>query len=82
MSPHTKAQLGRLLRLVVTTLAGSALVVNTISAWEVRYPVLSLIVAGLELAWREFMPVAPIPTVTAVQAPPEPPGPTAGGVGG
>jgi len=82
LSPHAKMQLGRLARLVVATLAGSALVVNTVQAWQVRYPVLGLIVAGLEMAWREFMPVAPVPTATAVPAPTEPPGPTAGGVGG
>lgn len=79
MSPHTRAQIGRLIRIVVTTLAGSALVVNTVAAWEVRYPLLGVIVAGLEVAWRELFPAVPVPTGTA---PAPPPGPTAGGVGG
>jgi len=79
VSAHTKMQLGRLVRLVVATLAGSALVVNTVQAWEVRYPILAVIVAGLEVAWREFMPVAPLPPGSPV--PETPPGPAAGGVG-
>jgi hypothetical protein len=79
LSPHARAQIGRLIRLVVTTLAGSALVVNTIAAWEVRYPLLGIIVAGLEVAWRELFPAVPVPTSTA----PEPPlSPASGGDGG
>lgn len=75
MSPHTKAQIGRLIRLVVTTLAGSALVVNTVTAWEVRYPLLGIIVAGLEVAWREFAPTVPLSAVA-------PPASEPGGDGG
>jgi len=81
VSPHTKAQIGRLVRLVVTTLASSALIVNTVSAWEVRYPLIGVLVGLLEVAWREFMPVVPLPIVTAIPAPPvtdrQPPGPPA-----
>lgn len=77
-SPHTKMQIGRLVRLVVTTLAGSALIVNTVNAWEVRYPLLGVLIGLVEVAWREYMPVAPVPAPPAL-APPEPP---SGGVGG
>lgn len=83
MSPHGKAQLGRLVRLAVITLASSAFIVNMIKTWEVRYPLLAVLVGMLEVAYREFIPVTPLPSVTSVPAPKDPPvAPPQGGGGG
>jgi hypothetical protein len=72
VSAQQKAQLGRVVRLLVFTLASSAVVVNVVSAWEVRYPLLGVAVGALEAMYRTAVPT--VPAVTAVLAPAPGPG--------
>lgn len=63
-------QLGRVVRLVVFTLAGAAASVPLLSAWEARYPAIGAIVGALEALYRTAVPTQPAPKVTAVLADP------------
>jgi hypothetical protein len=76
-------QLGRVVRLVVFTLAGAAASVPLLGAWEARYPAIGAIVGVLEALYRTAVPTQPAPKVTAVLADPttttDPAPPTAKG---
>lgn len=79
MSAHTKAQLGRWLRLVIFTVVSAAVAVPAVQAAEVRYPLMGAILGALEVAYRSFYPTQPLPFVTSQPArptetdPPTPP---------
>lgn len=65
-------QTGRIVRLVVFTLASSAAVVPLLSAWEARYPVIGAVIGVLEALYRTAVPTQPAPVVSAVPADPPP----------
>lgn len=68
-------QAGRVVRLVVFTVLGSAAAVPLLSAWEARYPAIGVVVGVLEALYRTAVPTQPAPTVAAVPAPPADPTP-------
>lgn len=70
MNAAGKAQIGRVLRLVLFTLFSSAIVVNLVNAWAVRYPMIGLALGLLEATYRTAVPTVPAPSVAAVLAPP------------
>lgn len=74
-------QVGRIVRLVVFTLAGSAAVAPLLSAWEARYPAIGVVIGVLEALYRTAVPTQSARGVTAVPAEP-PTTPTPGGVSG
>lgn len=69
-------QVGRIVRLVVFTVAGSAAAAPLLSAWEARYPAIGVVVGVLEALYRTAVPTQPAPFVTSQPARPSeaPPG--------
>lgn len=65
LSAHARGQLARLARLVITTAASSAAVVDYVHAAEVRYPLIGILVGLVEVGYRELVPTAPVPFVTS-----------------
>lgn len=70
MSLLKSPQVGRIVRLVVFTLAGSAAAVPLLSAWEARYPAIGAVVGLLEALYRTAVPTQPAPFVTSQPARP------------
>ena len=78
MNAAAKAQLGRIVRLVLMTLFSSAIVVNLVNAAAVRYPLLGLAVGLLEAFYRSAVPTVPAPPVVVKSTwSDRPPGPGA-----
>jgi hypothetical protein len=65
MPGQTAQHVGRIVRLVVFTLASSALFVNTINAWAVRYPLIGVGLALLEVLYRTAVPVETVESLTS-----------------
>lgn len=65
MSGQTVQHVGRVVRLVLFTLASSALFVNTVNAWAVRYPLIGVGLALLEVLYRTAVPVETVESLTS-----------------
>ncbi len=64
MSGQAMQHVGRVVRLVLFTLASSALFVNTVNAWAVRYPLIGVGLALLEVLYRTAVPVETVESLT------------------
>lgn len=67
MSGQTMQHVGRVVRLVLFTLASSALFVNTVNAWAVRYPLIGVGLAALEVLYRTAVPVETVESLTSAE---------------
>lgn len=65
MSGQTVQHVGRVVRLVLFTLLSSALFVNTVNAWAVRYPLIGVGLALLEVLYRTAVPVETVESLTS-----------------
>lgn len=72
MSGQTMQHVGRAVRLVLFTLLSSALFVNTINAWAVRYPLIGVGLAALEVLYRTAVPVVTVESQTSLEPGPAP----------
>ena len=68
MSGQTVQHVGRVVRLVLFTLASSALFVNTVNTWAVRYPLIGVGLALLEVLYRTAVPVVTAESLTSSDA--------------
>lgn len=69
--------LGRAVRLVLFGLMSSAVFVNAVNAWAVRYPLISAGIAALEVLYRIAVPVETVESLTSAEfhtAPADPTG--------
>lgn len=82
MNAATRAQLARIVRLLAFTLFSSAIVTNLANAWAVRYPLIGLVIGGLEAVYRTAAPTVAAPRVVAVPAQQAAPKDTSAGAGG
>lgn len=73
MSTHTRAQLGRVIRLMLVVLA-ALLSTAPIQDAAARYPTAAAIVAAIEAAYRQFFPTIPAGQVLKAYRDREPPG--------
>lgn len=72
MSGQTVQHVGRVVRLTLFTLMSSALFVNTVNAWAVRYPLIGVGLALLEVLYRTAVPVVTVESQTSLESGPAP----------